>query len=351
MPHSNAEKFARTDITNMLEYLGFKISDEQFDAVLNLTIKGEPIAARYYNYGLLYTGARVEGRLSLKGKGVQKSFHFSGVSKPTPTGHPDTSETPADAPFYKAWDVSDFIPKFIEMLSNTLNIPKARVIHSAMKWQTDQMLEKLTNQLAECGEAGIVELIDIVKTKNDIKMNGARRMSAKLFGKSGTDDPKIFEALISVLQDKSDEQSVRCAVLSSFVKTKNTSVVPALIKLITENAEKNWNSYDKLGWGEYVIRSAGEFGNSRLILPLINILKSDQYYEGFRIEAARSLGKIGDDKSVPYLISFVKDQKDEGCRNVACWALRDIVGEDFEEDYSKWLIWWDRNKRRFADAN
>jgi HEAT repeat protein len=61
-------------------------------------------------------------------------------------------------------------------------------------------------------------------------------------------------------------------------------------------------------------------------------------------EAALALGRLQDLESVEDLIAFLRDEN-RGIRKNAHWALKNITGLRFQDNYTRWKVWWDRRAK------
>jgi hypothetical protein len=155
-----------------------------------------------------------------------------------------------------------------------------------------------------------------------------KMMAAKALAKIG--DKKALDILFKALEDKNPE--TRYSAVSALGNTKNHQIVTPLITTL-----KQENAPYVLTCG---IRILGDFGDKNATKLLIDLLSHKE--ATVRWEAAYSLGKIKDPRSVNALIVSLKDDNQTVVTHAAS-ALKRITNQDFGRDVNKWLKWWEEN--------
>jgi HEAT repeat protein len=87
--------------------------------------------------------------------------------------------------------------------------------------------------------------------------------------------------------------------------------------------------------------AVAEFG-MKAIGPLRNALSSPDWR--LRGSAIASIGRIGDEKSIPYIMEMINDKNKE-VRWRAKVILCHLTEQDFKYDYIAWRKWWENEKK------
>jgi HEAT repeat protein len=91
----------------------------------------------------------------------------------------------------------------------------------------------------------------------------------------------------------------------------------------------------------YITWALTKKDDKRLIEVLIKALIDSEGY--VRLDAAASLGRIGDTKAVQPLVELLKD-KEEIIRWKATEALKKLTNQDFGTDHAAWKAWYEKSK-------
>ena len=122
--------------------------------------------------------------------------------------------------------------------------------------------------------------------------------------------PKVVDLLIGILRDPQQKWPVQ---------TSLTSPVPATCPRIE------------------AARSLGAIGDTRAVEPLIAALEEGDL--SCRQAAAEALGALKDKRAVPSLIPALDRFSGDAHASVLT-ALKTITGQDFGDDADKWRVWW-----------
>ncbi len=99
--------------------------------------------------------------------------------------------------------------------------------------------------------------------------------------------------------------------------------------------DKQWEYRSQAAW------TLGKMGNRRAVEPLIAALK-DENWE-VRENVVWALGDIKDTRAIEPLINTLSDKNSE-VRKDAARSLREITGQNFGGNLTKWQKWWKENK-------
>ena len=158
--------------------------------------------------------------------------------------------------------------------------------------------------------------------------SNVKMMAANALAKIG--DKRALDILINALEDKNPK--TRYSAVSALGNTKNHQIVNPIIRAL-----KQENAPYVLTCG---IRILGDFGDKKAAKLLIDLLSHKE--ATVRWEAADSLGKIKDPRSVNALIVSLKDTNQTVVTHAAS-ALKRITNQDFGRDVNKWLKWCEEN--------
>ncbi len=218
----------------VFQNIGFKVVDEskeQYDAVLNIKIKGTSLCDYYHDYDtntktLLYTGAELDGSILFTIDdidSVEKSF--SEVKEP-PSGTVSKPTKPSDAPFDRlGWQKHLFLLLNniwgIEVLSKSLNVQgiflKEQVIEALAEVNDSSSVDILINALEDkslgLNRIDVLEALGKKEDKSavpvliDVLMNGDypldRGAAAEALGEIG--DGGVLDALDQASKEDEDE--------------------------------------------------------------------------------------------------------------------------------------------------
>jgi len=169
------------------------------------------------------------------------------------------------------------------------------------------------------------ERLTVLLYDNDFNV---KMTAAKALAKIG--DKKALDILFKALEDKNPK--TRYSAVYALGDTKSHQIVTPLITTL-----KQENAPYVLTCG---IRILGDFGDKKATELLIDLLSHKE--ATVRWEAAYSLGKIKDPRSVKSLIVSLKDNNQTVVTHAAS-ALKSITNQDFGLDVNKWLNWWKEN--------
>jgi len=236
----------------VLHNSGFRVVDEskdKYDAVLNIKIKGTALQESYYiekSYASLYTGARIEGDISISVDNINSlKTTFSEVVEP-----------PEVVTF---WDE-----------------PHAMPPHSApfdkVEWQKHFFLLLYD-----------IWGIKFLSKSLDVKDIFTRRQVIEALAE--VKDPSSVDILINALGDK-DLGSNCDDIAEALGKKGDKSAVPALIGVL-ENSNYSWDSWDR----EAAAEALGEIGDESALEALKQASKEDEI-EDVREACMEAVDKI-----------------------------------------------------------
>lgn len=152
-------------------------------------------------------------------------------------------------------------------------------------------------------------LMDSLKDEDSIVRNEAACALGNIGG------PEVSEMLIEGLMDKDKRISIG-TVLEDVALFRNQDNIETFIQLLrNEDWEIRKNAAEILG----------KIGNQCAIKPLLDVLH-DENFE-VRMSVIESLGLIGDPLSVESLICILKDDEDEEIIMLSAWSLGEIGDE------------------------
>jgi HEAT repeat protein len=145
------------------------------------------------------------------------------------------------------------------------------------------------------------------------------------------------------------------------------------IDLLLSAAENNKSEVVRVG----AIAALGIMNVKRILEPLISFLESDSLAVNVKIAASNALGRMKDPRAITPLIDALETAKHillqtsiasalgqfkdprvikplidllgaqhPFVRGGAARALKQVTGENFGQDQSKWLEWWSKNQKR-----
>jgi hypothetical protein len=147
--------------------------------------------------------------------------------------------------------------------------------------------------------------------------------------------------------------TARSNAVETVGKMRNKAAVPYLIQCLNEKESD-------ISVNVAAMNALVEIGDKSAIPHIRKRLKHKNVH--FRRGAARALHKLGDDSGVPVVVELLKSWRLE-TRSAACSTLSQITDEAFakgkpmsyyshkekEEIISKWLKWWQENKRKYKE--
>ncbi len=216
---------------------------------------------------------------------------------------------------------------------------------------------------------GYTQENNLAKFLQDLKSKDAniRSIAARHLGEIKNID--TVEDLIAVLKDK--DFSVRanaCWALGEIKDKKaleplrqillspdeewvvSDEAAKSLYKIDPDYAFKCLNIYLKSrDWTcrQQAVELLGALYNSRAVEPLISALRDKEW----RVieKTVIALGKIGDERAVRPLIEILKNPYlnfDRTAKKNVIEALKNITGQDFNDNYDRWLNYWRENKNK-----
>ncbi len=270
--------------------------------------------------------------------------------------HPD-----AFTPLVKALgDEDDYVRLFAVVALGIVGDSRAvEPLIEAMKAEPDyrQLQLRAAVALRRIGDETATKLlIDTFKNDKDVM---TRRNAALALAEIG--DKQAIQPLINGLKDSNDDIRDIAALALGNMQAKEA--VAPLIQALTDN---------KLNWRATV--ALGDIGDTRAIEPLTELwqknhdmfirlcaayglAKLDRYCKafGFIIEALRNedsyiranaallLGGTNDKRAIEPLIEALTDE-DDAIHSFSAKSLRDLTGQDFDEDYAIWKAWYEKNR-------
>lgn len=157
--------------------------------------------------------------------------------------------------------------------------------------------------------------IDKIETSPDVFI---RQKAARRLGKMGEKAEAAIPHLIKMLGDKT--------LMISYEKKDD-------VKTMTSKFP-----------AEYAVEALAKIGKPA-VQPLIEAIGNDDI--NIRVYSMQTLGIIKDTRAVEPLIKALDDD-DVFIQRNAMKTLREITGEDYEEDRAKWIEWWKKNKGKFS---
>ena len=230
---------------DILKYADFEAAEEDaetFHATLYIDAEGEAVGANYIGVGWRWTGASLEGEISLSVVDKTFSWDFSGSVTPSP-GIVGSSgwQTRNDAPFGKAFNVG-FLPALFKAVGELKGLPP---LISALEDGHPYVATAATKALGEIGDAGALEALIAVLEDPDFF---GRPAAAEALGKIG--DARAVEPLISVLQDPNSD--VRSAAAEALGKIGDARAIEPLISALEDHnsgvRSAAAEALEQLGW-------------------------------------------------------------------------------------------------------
>ncbi|GJQ58771.1 MAG: HEAT repeat domain-containing protein [Candidatus Scalindua sp. AMX11] len=239
-------------------------------------------------------------------------------------GDVELDEHPSNIDKVAAWSLSKIGGVAVEPLAAALDHDDWRVQRYAAK-----ILGKIGSSRAE--EALIVALYD----ENWLVQEDAISALKKITGKDGTEWQRgkvTIDPLISAL----DEENVRVKwdVIKALGKLKDPRALDPLVAILNQK-------YGDPLLQERVLRTIGELHDNRAVTPLIAILDDKDVSTSLQELAVKILGELNDSRGVEAIIVAMENPhiKDE-----AAVALRNLTGENFGEDVTRWHKWNQQSK-------
>ncbi len=330
----------------LFQYAGIEVkraNSENYQSNLLLWIQanGEAFGA---NYGsptypaICYVGASLSGTISFIIPNSPPYTHsFEATKNPSPRiyiygidSHQFIKKysSPSSAPFYSVFLQSKFIYKLLEMMKE---IYGPNFLLMALNDNDLEVQRSVAHSLWDIyiTESWAIEpLINALKVDDQIIQNYASNALAKI------GEPAIEQLIASFKEENS-------AITRYATRALTQIGTPAIEPLIDSLKNNHWR-----------IRSCaagalGDIGNSRAVIPLINALR--EKHIGVKKSVIVALKKIKDSRAIYPLILVLEDE-DKIVRFSTNLALVEITGEDFGQNQTKWIEWWERNKKKFIHS-
>ena len=300
----------------ILETIGVRVvgsAAADADADLLISARGQALHQSYATIGDRYTGATIQGTISLDSIATAKTIHQADFNYTKPTslfswrGAPLTENT---APFLSAFWGEKWGGSQTEPESGVgASFPQTIIEMIAAIWGKEKIAEPLCAQeprirvvtaifLAKLrSRDSVPPLILLLQAKDeDVRVAGAWAL-----GQIG--DPSAVEALIKAMDDTS--LPVRASAADALGKIKDSRAIDPLIAAIKKRDCEN--TYEVC----HIAKALGELGTSHAAETLIESFRS--YIEReeakgskglescYVVETARALAKLGNHRSVPLL--------------------------------------------------
>jgi roadblock/LC7 domain-containing protein len=151
------------------------------------------------------------------------------------------------------------------------------------------------------------------------------------------------QKLLQTLGDDNVQRALRDSAARKLGELKDPKTITPIIKIMKKASSKN----------DFLLSAATsqilvEIGKPALP-PLVKIIKNKHASPSFRMNAAVTLGNMGEVALVP-LIELLKD-KDAVSRELSAMALRTITGKDFGPNYSRWQEYLKHGKNTKESAD
>ncbi len=167
--------------------------------------------------------------------------------------------------------------------------------------------------LPVCAEYELLKSIDPV-----VRMQEAQRLGNEI----------VMDAVPELIELLSDEYTgVRTNAIVALKRIGNPQSIDGLITVL--------NSDPAMGPRIMAAQALGKFRDKRVQKALLKAVDSEN--ENLRAAAVRSLGKVGDEKSVKKLIEIVKNDESESVRQAAVTALTEITELGYAGDNRKYI--------------
>ena len=359
------------------------------DATVTVALTGEALGAEYSSgEKYCYSGARVDGQMTLALPERAPLTLPIGGERQTPFSISVCPEQAADAPFAKAWSRA--------LLGGLAQLWGPQVLVQAMMDESVRVREAAANALVEIGPQAVDAVPALIQAlRNEEEDSDLRQAASAALGAIGSE---AVPALVQALAD--EDEHVRWAAASALRDSGPDAVdaVPALVQALQDEHEDVRQAaasalgkigpqavpalIEALGDGDAHVRQGASLAlgligpEAREAVPLlIQALEGDEDWL-VRSRAAYALGWIGPEPSeaVPALVQALGDESeyvrsavadalgefgaqardaipaliealdDEygGARSSAARALRDITGQDLGEDRERWQQWWEQ---------
>lgn len=289
----------------ILERVGFEVVDEtatQYDASLFITVTGQALSASYIPVGTMYTGAELEGDLSMLVPGAEPYNRSLSAQVSPPESVSYSKETKPTEPKQAPFEALEWQQPFFLALHDLWG---PQPVISALEDESPLVRMAAASALGDIGpELGVVPAL-MGAMGDDDEAVGAR-VAAALVRISG---PKLVPDLIEALQDEDNTVRANAANALGMIGPEAKDAVPHLIELL-----KDENYYVQ----DNVIHALEQIDpETGVIFALIKTMEGKTPIEN--MTAVQALGRIGP-KAVPALIEAMQDE-DSSMRESAIYAL------------------------------
>jgi HEAT repeat protein len=163
------------------------------------------------------------------------------------------------------------------------------------------------------GDAAVESLITALHDSNKYLAEQA----AQVLGQIG--DERAFQPLLTILEDREQEPEVRRAAINALAALDAARAVEPLIRIL-ERQEHRWDRYVR----PEAARVLGRIGDERAVEPLIAAFSSAGDLSLHRATAG-ALEKVGDQRALaPLIAALGKRYEDEDTLRSVIWALARI---------------------------
>ncbi len=359
-------------LTEILEKAGFEIATQEeipSDLALGIEVRGIPVGASYrvmFEEGTLYTGAEIQGTISgesSKSKVLEKPFSgriappsrieftsYLGMSSIYETGYINKK----NAPFPKAWAISDFWNVLGRIIGKTLGRNASISFWIGVIQATSLELgEKATIGLKEIGpktvpsliplfdspyrERALTTIYQIGKPAVPYLISGLEKNNipiqmgiADALGR--IQDPKGIPTLTKLSTNR--DPTVRAMAIKGLGEIRATEVIPLLRKALKDPDPVVQSN---------AVTGIKNFGSKGLDI-LINELHVENYDHLKTV--ANALGDMGQKKAIRPLIETLKTLNKQSSvpnfyRTPILEALKNLSGQDLGVSSKTWLRWWE----------
>lgn len=300
------------------------------DLLFKIDVTGTALSGNY-TIGRYYTGAYIEGTISLEIQGVTPyKVNFKGEREPQktlPVAYADRFKNPSNAPFQSALSNSSFIEEIVVMMGSIYGYSW---MLNAVKDEYGPASKNVIDVIWDKKDPEVIDILIIAL--NERQILATRRKAAQKLGELKA--TQAVEPLLNILI-KNEERLMKFAAIEALGKIGDPRAVEPLI----ESLKDSWLV-------TYAEKALGEIKDPRAVDPLINQLHSI-VSRGARVNAAEALGIIGDIRAVEPLIKVLNtDNKYELKAYIN--ALRLITKEDLGENKTDWIQWWEANKENYS---
>jgi HEAT repeat protein len=218
-------------------------------------------------------------------------------------------------------DNRDIRTKAARALGELKDVRAVEPLIAALKYEEPRSYVDVINALVEIGAPAVDPLISALKGEDQIIRGNAVRAIRK------TKDPGALKMLISALED--ENSLIRENAAWALGRKRDRRAVKALSIALKD---KDSNVRRAAAW------ALGRIENHGVV---ILALKDEDLH--VRESAAWALRLTKDERSIDPLIMALED-KNQRVRSVAASALKQLSGENFGKDVSKWQMWMKQNK-------